>query len=260
MPVSSRVAFTVGSLPVYWYGILIAISIGSGIALAMAREGRMRLPKDTTLNLSLWVVPFSLIGARLYYVAFTWEQYRDDLLLIFDTRSGGMAIYGAVIGGMITGLIYARLKRLSFARLCDLVAPALALGQAIGRWGNFVNQEAFGYAVDNSALQWFPMSVFIESDGLWHLATFFYESSWCLLICAFLLIGERRALFRRPGDGFLWYALLYAAERALVEGLRTDSLMWGPVRVSQALSLLVALICAAALIIRTHKTKWRRTP
>ena len=260
MPHVSRVAFTLGSFQVYWYGIIIALAIGAGLFAASARERRLGFPKDTTISLALWVVPFALVGARAYFVAFSWEQYRGDLWKILDTRSGGMAIYGAVIAGVLVGLIYARRNRLSFRRLCDLVAPGLALGQAIGRWANFINQEAYGYPVANPALQWFPMAVFIEAEGGWHLATFFYESAWCLLVFLFLLVMEKKGRLSRPGDGFLWYLLLYALERALVEGLRTDSLMWGPVRVSQVLSLLAALAAALALIVRGRKKNWRQSP
>lgn len=253
MPHVSRVAFYLGSFPVYWYGIIIALAIGAGLFTASARERRLGFEKDTTISLALWTVPSALIGARLYFVAFSWDAYRDNLLKILDTRSGGMAIYGGVIAGVSVGLIYARVKKLSFPRLCDLAAPALALGQGIGRWANFINQEAYGYRVTNPALCWFPLSVYIQADGAWHLATFFYESVWCLALFGFLLYMEGRGRLKRPGDGFLWYVLLYGLERGVVEGLRTDSLMWGPVRVSQALSLLAALAALTLLIVRKKK-------
>ena len=253
MPHFSRVAFYLGSFPIYWYGIIIALAIGAGLFAACAREKRLGFAKDTTLSLALWAIPSALIGARLYFVIFSWDLYRNDLLGILDVRSGGLAIYGGVIAGVGAGLIFARARKLSFPRLCDLAAPALALGQGIGRWANFINQEAYGYLVADPKLCWFPLAVYIEADGAWHLATFFYESIWCLALAGFLLYQEKRGRLKRPGDGFLWYVLLYGLERGVVEGLRTDSLMWGPVRVSQALSLLAALTALALLARRRKK-------
>lgn len=142
-----------------------------------------------------------------------------------------------------------------FCRLADLAAPSLALGQAVGRWGNFVNQEAYGYAVTNPALCRFPISVYIEADGCWHLATFFYESVWCFFIVLFILLMERGGRFRQRGDAFLWYLLFYGVERAVVEGLRTDSLMLGPVRVSQVLAAILALGALVALVVRARRRK-----
>lgn len=262
MPAIDRVAFTLGSVPVYWYGVLMALAIGLAVLTCMARERRLGLERDTTLNLALWVVPMGVIGARLYYVLFSLGDYVKNPLLIFDLRSGGVAIYGAVIAGVVTGLVYARVTRQRFWTLADLVAPAIALGQAVGRWGNFINQEAYGYAVVDPALTWFPMSVFIEATEQWHLATFFYESAWCLLLFVALLIAERRHAFKRRGDLFLWYVMLYALERGFVEGLRTDSLMLWGLRASQILSIAACVICAIMLWVRknTKDTDGRPVP
>ena len=164
-----------------------------------------------------------------------------------------MAIYGGIIGGVAAGYFYSRRKRLSFMKLADLCAPSIALGQAIGRWGNFVNQEAYGAAARYAWQRRFPISVFIRADGQWHYATFFYESAWCLLIVIALLAAEKKRRFRREGDIFLSYVFLYALERALVEGLRTDSLYLGPLRVSQLLSLAALIACAALFLRRGAK-------
>ena len=212
----------------------------------------MGVPAETTLNLALLAVPVSVVCARLYYVAFEWELYKGDFLSILNVRRGGLAIYGAVIGGVIAGLVYARWKKVGFWRLADLAAPSLALGQAIGRWGNFLNEEAYGVTITNPKFQFFPAAVFIRADGLWHAATFFYESLWCFLILAFLLLAERKRFFRKSGDLFLWYAFLYALERGAVEGLRTDSLYWGTVRVSQLLSLLLIFAIAMVFALRAR--------
>lgn len=245
----NRTAIELFGLSVHWYGVLIVTGIALGAALAAAREGRMGLPKDTALDLALACVPAAIVGARLYFVAFSWDQYAaGPWWRIFAVWEGGMAIYGGVIAGVLAGWLYARAKQLSFWRLTDLAAPCIPLGQAVGRWGNFVNQEAHGALVHNPALQFFPASV--QIGGEWYYATFFYESMWCFLIVGALLLAERRRWFRREGDEFWAYVLLYALERGVVEGLRTDSLMLGGLRVSQGLSLLAALAVTAALARR----------
>ena len=159
--------------------MLIALGVLLGVLLSIKREERLGLAKDTTIDLALVGVPAALVGARLYYVIFSWDMYKDDLWKIFSVREGGMAIYGGVLAGVFAGWIFSRVRKTPFLSLADLAAPSLALGQAIGRWGNFVNQEAYGYTVTNPALCHFPIAVFIEADGQWHLATFFYESVWC---------------------------------------------------------------------------------
>ena len=239
-------------LSIRWYGLLIAVGMGLGIALASRREARYGLPKDTAVDLALIGVPAAIVGARLYYVIFSWKTYAADPASALRVWEGGLAIYGGILGGLLGGFIYSRVKHLNFLTLADLAAPSFALGQAVGRWGNFFNQEAYGAPVAADWMKRFPIAVFIDSDGLWHYATFFYESAWCLLIVVVILALERSRRFRRPGDAFFTYLLLYAAERALVEGLRTDSLYWGPVRVSQALSLL-AIVACAALLMRKEK-------
>ena len=246
--------FSIFGLTVRWYGLLIALGIGLGILLASYRERRMGLPRDTVVDLALCGVPSAIVGARLYYVIFSWEMYRENPVSALYLWEGGLAIYGGILGGLLAGWVYAKVKGLNFLTLADLVAPSFALGQAVGRWGNFFNQEAYGRAVTAEWMRRFPIAVLIRADGLWHYATFFYESCWCALIVIFLLIADKKGLFKRPGDTFFTYALLYAIERALVEGLRTDSLYWGAVRVSQALSVCAAAACAAILIYR------RKTP
>ena len=240
-------------LTIHWYGLIIAAGIISGVMLALARERRLGFEKETSLDLALIGVPAAIIGARVYFVAFSWELYASDPISALYIWEGGMAIYGGIIGAIIAGLVYARIKRLSFLGIADLAAPSIALGQAIGRWGNFVNQEAFGPVVENAALQFFPVSVFIERNAQWHYATFFYESAWCALIVIALLLLESKGLFRKKGDGFFTYILLYGIERAFVEGMRTDSLYIGPVRISQALSIAILLVAAVVLMARASR-------
>ena len=242
-------------LEVHWYGILIACGMALAVLLAALRERRLGLPKDTALDLALLGIPAAIVCARLYYVIFSWEAYAATPIRALYIWEGGMAIYGGLIGGVLAGWLYGRRKKLPFLKLADLAAPSIALGQAIGRWGNFVNQEAYGAIAARPWQQRFPISVFIQADSQWHFATFFYESAWCFLIVATLLIAEKKRRLR-DGDVFLGYVFLYALERALVEGLRTDSLYLGPVRVSQLLSLVALLASAAVALVRSDRKTW----
>ena len=257
----TRSTCTIFGFTLHWYGVLIAAAVLLAAALCSARETRMGLEKGTGLNLALVCVPAGIVFARAYYVIFNRSLYADHPIEALFIWQGGLAIYGGVIGGAIGALIYAAVKKLKFLRLADLVAPAIALGQCVGRWGNFLNREAYGVAVTNPALHFFPVAVEIPGSG-WHCATFFYESVWCALIVIALLTAEKRHAFKHTGDGFFGYAYLYAAERMIVEGLRTDSLYWGSVRVSQMLSLAVLLALTALLICRGRgvKTELRFAP
>ena len=249
----SRRAIELFGLSIHWYGVLIAAGIALAVWLAMRREKRYGLPEDTALDIALWCVPAAIVGARAYYVAFEWDQFASGPLWhVFNLREGGLAVYGGVIAGVLAGWIFARVKKLPFWKMADLAAPCIALGQAIGRWGNFLNQEVHGAPVENAALKFFPMAVRI--DGAWYYATFFYESVWCALIVILLLAGERRNFFRRDSDVFSAYVFLYALERSVVEGMRTDSLYFGPLRVSQALSVLALLGVTIIWVWRRRKT------
>ena len=147
----TRSGISVLGLSIHWYGILIALGVLGAVVIALRREGRLGLEKDTTLNLALACVPAGVICARLYYVLFSWDYFSHHPGEILNLRSGGLAVYGSIIGGAAAAYIYARVKKVRFAAIADLVAPGLAFGQALGRWGNFFNQEAFGAAVENPA-------------------------------------------------------------------------------------------------------------
>lgn len=246
----TRTALIVFGFSIHWYGILIAAGVLLGILLMSRREARYGLAPDTSLSLALWVLPFSIVCARIYYVAFEWNAFRENPLQIFHIRGGGLAIYGGVLGGVLAGWLFTRVKRIPFLAMADVAAPALAIGQAVGRWGNFINQEAYGVPITSPALQHFPLAVYIEREGGWFAATFFYESAWCLLICLLILILERTRFLARPGRAALFYVFMYAAERTVVEGLRMDSLYIGSVRVSQALSALLLMAAALLLCLR----------
>ena len=201
------------------YGMLIALAILVGVILCGKNEERLGLPKGTGIDMALWAVPAALIGARLYYVAFRWELYADDLLAVLRVWEGGLAIYGGVIGGLIGTWLLARAKRLSFWALVDMTVPTLLLGQAIGRWGNFFNGEAYGNPVLEEGLQFFPYAVNVW--GHWYQATFFYESLWDLV--GFLILWKTRKKWRL-GDGLPLYCVIYGLGRIWIEGLRSDRL------------------------------------
>ena len=236
-----------GFIPIY--GLLISLGIFLGVMLVHRQEKEKGFPEDTAFDLALWIIPLAILGARLYYVAFQWENYQDNLLSVFYVWEGGMAIYGGIIGGVIGGAIMAKRRKLSFWKLADAVAPVLLLGQCIGRWGNFINGEAYGYAIENPALWFFPLAVNI--GGVWHMATFVYESFWNFI--GFWILWLNRKKVRRDGNLFFCYLVWYGFGRSIIEGMRTDSLMLGPLRVSQWLSILLVISGVVCLVLRNKK-------
>lgn len=254
----SRKAVTLFGFDIHFYGIIIVIGVYLAILLSEKREEKMGFEKETVLSLSLWALPAAIICARIYYVLFNFDEYRGRLVSVLDIRSGGMAIYGGLIGGILAGFIFAKRKKLSFIKLFDLAAPSMALGQAVGRWGNFINQEAYGIRIPEPALWFFPVSVFIPSENAFFAATFFYESAWCFLIVVLCLLFERKRLFRFTGAEACFYVSMYAFERMIVEGLRTDSLYLGPMRISQLLSVIMLL--GVTIIILAKRKNGKRLP
>jgi len=246
----------IGNLP--WYSVLIVCGIGLAIVLASREETRLGLPKDTIVDLALIVVPCGIVGARLYYVLMSWEMFARDPISALYIWQGGLAIYGGVLGGVLGAGIYAYRKKISFAVLADVCAPGLLLAQAIGRWGNYFNMEAYGVEIADPRLQFFPVAVLIPSaaGGTWHAATFFYESVWNLT--GFAALWLMRKGQKEKGNVFAWYLLIYGAGRFVIEQLRTDSLYLGPIRVSQYLSLLLCLSAALLLVYRKSKRSSKR--
>ena len=237
-PMFDRIAF----FGISWYSILIVAAILIGLAFCSRDAHRYRISQDALLDFLLYAIPLGIIFARLYYVVFRFNMYSDDLLSIFNIREGGLAIYGGVIGGLIAARITSKKHGIATLSLLDLVAPALVLGQGIGRWGNYINMEAYGLRVAEEALHFFPFAVEIPVGDFWywHMATFFYEFCWNMLVFALLLLVRKHV--RRSGDVFCWYLLLYCAGRTVIEGLRYDSLTFISefVRISQVLSALAA--------------------
>lgn len=227
------VAFEIFGIKVMWYGILISIGVVLGTVLALREAERIGIGEDNLIDLLLYAIPLALIGARIYYVAFTWDYYRENLKEIFHFRGGGLAIHGAIIAGIIVAVVFARKRNLDFWKIADACAPSLALGQAIGRWGNYINQEAYGTATD------LPWGIMV--DGIKVHPTFLYESIGDFTIFVFL-IWYRRNKPKVSGEVFLLYLILYSSIRFFIEGLRTDSLMVGPLRVAQLVSVIGIVI------------------
>ena len=246
--------YIIGSLP--WYGVLIAAGVLTALILCMHEEKRHHLKEDTVVDLAFWAIPLALIGARLYYAAFNWQAFSSDPLSILRIWEGGIAIYGAIIGGLAGVLIFARRRKMNPLLLTDIIVPGLALAQGIGRWGNYFNMEAYGREISNPSWQFFPLGVQIPHNGTytWHMATFFYESCWDIAVFLILWFVIRKKA-NTPGTATLFYILLYGLGRFFIEGLRTDSLMTGSIRVSQLLSLLLVLAAGTLLIIRAAKHK-----
>lgn len=230
--------FGIEGFHIAWYGVIIGVGILSGIALASHRAKREGLGTEIIYDFILMALPIAIICARGYYVIFEWENYIGSPAKIFAIREGGLAIYGGVLGGLLTAVLFCRKRHFPLLRFLDLIIPSLVLGQAVGRWGNFMNQEAFGNIVTDPQKQFFPYAVFIEKAGEWHQATFFYESIWNLCLLALMLVVNRK--YENQGILLCLYLVGYGTGRFLIEGLRTDSLYLAPgLRVSQVLSLVL---------------------
>ena len=248
----SRYIFS--SLP--WYGVLIASGVLIAVLLCIHEEKRLQLKQDTIIDLAFWAIPSGILGARVYYVLFNRPLFADDPWSVLRIWEGGIAIYGAVIGGLIGVLLFAKRRRMNPFTLTDIIVPGLALAQGIGRWGNYFNMEAFGREIVNPAWQFFPIGVQIPNGSTytWHMATFFYESCWDIAVFALLWFVIRKRT-QKPGIITLWYLLLYGTGRFFIEGLRTDSLMLGSIRVSQLLSLALVISAGTILLVNTIKPK-----
>jgi phosphatidylglycerol---prolipoprotein diacylglyceryl transferase len=236
-----------------WYGLLIASAVLIGVTLSQYLARQRGVNPELVSDLAIWMVIGAIPLARLYYVAFQWEEYAQHPDQIIAIWRGGIAIHGALLGGLIAALIFCRIQRVSFWQMADLVAPSLILGQAIGRWGNFFNSEAFGRPTD------LPWKLFIpanrrpagyESFEYFH-PTFLYESLWNLMVFAILMtlfFRDRSGKLKlKTGTLFLVYLVIYSCGRFWIEGLRTDSLMLGPLRIAQVVSLVEIAIGLAGL-------------
>jgi phosphatidylglycerol:prolipoprotein diacylglycerol transferase len=232
-----------GPLTIRWYGLLIASAVLIGVSLSQYLAKRRNVDPDILGDLAIWLVIAAIPSARLYYVLFEWKQYAQHPDQIIAIWNGGIAIHGAILGGTLAAIIFARLQKISVWQLADLVAPSLILGQAIGRWGNFFNSEAFGDPTDLPWKLYIPLErrpLNFANYEYFH-PTFLYESLWDLMVFGLLLTLFFRGLKGRPrlkvGTIALVYMVAYSCGRVWIEGLRTDSLMIGPLRIAQIVSL-----------------------
>lgn len=252
VPQLDRVAIQLGPFPIYWYGVIIGTGVLLGLWLATRESDRLGLPKDTIIDLVLIAVPIAILCARAYYVIFEWGYYSQNPSEILRIRHGGLAIHGGLIGAVLTGWVFAKKRGLSFWKLADIVAPSILLGQAIGRWGNFMNQEAHGGEVTRQFLENLHLPQFIINqmyiDGVYYQPTFLYESLWDFAGVILLLL-LRKANLRR-GELFFTYLIWYSTGRFFIEGLRTDSLMLGPLRVAQVISIAIIIGSIIFIVVR----------
>lgn len=254
-----------------FYGIIIGIGMAAGLMVAMSDAKRRGQDPDVYVDFVLYAIIFSIIGARLYYVIFDWDYYKNDLWQIFNLRGGGLAIYGGVIGGILTLLVFTKKRKISFFSMADTAVLGLITGQIIGRWGNFFNCEAFGGYTDNLLAMRIKRSLvnpsmisqelidnLIVEGGVEYIQvhpTFFYESMWNLCLLIFMLWYRKRKRF--DGEMLCIYLLGYGLGRTWIEGMRTDQLiLFGTgIPVSQALSLCLAAVAAVSLVIAGRKIK-----
>ncbi len=266
-------SFSIFGFPVAYYGLLIGIGIFAGIFMAVREAKVTGQNVEDYYDFALYAVIFSIIGARIYYVIFEWDSYKNDLLQIFNLRAGGMAIYGGIIAAVITLIVFAKKKKLSIGLMLDTGGLGLVLGQIIGRWGNFVNREAFGGYTDGLLAMQLKMSevysAYITDDIAQHIQTidgvdyiqvhptFLYESLWNIGVLIFLILFKKHKKFN--GEVFCFYLILYGVGRSWIEGLRTDQLKVGDVAVSQVLSILLVVGVSIFVIwkhMKLRKERW----
>lgn len=227
----TSIAISLGPLTIRWYGILVALAFSIGAYIAYSQAKRLKLDTEELLNILIIIIPSSIIGARLYYVAMRWDFYGTHTSQILKTWMGGLAVHGGIIAAVLAIFLYCRLRKQNFLTWLDILSPSLALGQAIGRWGNYFNQEAYGYETN------LPWAMFI--DGAYRHPTFLYESLWALLVFLLLYTLSKRA--HHTGAIFAIYMIAYSVGRFFIEMLRTDSLMIGPLRMAMVISVLCVI-------------------
>lgn len=255
------VAFQLGPFSVRWYGLIITAGVVLAAILTMREAPKRQIMADDIVDLILWMLPISFIGARLYYVAFEWRYYSQNLGDIIKIWNGGIAIYGGLIAAVLVIIVFCHNRMIPVWLLLDILAPAVLIAQSLGRWGNFMNQEAFGGKVTLDFLQNLHLPKFIIDQmwiqGAYRQPTFLYESLWTLLGFIIIMSLRHRVHLFKQGEVVLSYVIWYGLGRSVIEGLRTDSLMLGPIRVSQMLSIILVLI---AIILVIYRRRFRKVP
>jgi len=254
----NRVFINIGPIPIYWYGVIIATGLFLALFLAQKESNRLGLQKDLMVDLIVFAAPIAIVFARIYYVIFEWQHYKGGPWWnVFAIWEGGIAIHGALIGAVLTAIVFAKVKKVNFWQIADIAAPSLILGQAIGRWGNFMNQEAHGGPMSEAAYQNFHQYLpdFIMNqmciDGVMYYPTFLYESMWNFAIFGLLLVLRKYNPYR--GEMFLTYIATYSVGRFFIEGLRTDSLYFGFLRQAQLISVVLVVGAIILFIYRRKK-------
>jgi phosphatidylglycerol---prolipoprotein diacylglyceryl transferase len=247
------VAFEIFGLPIMWYGVIISMGVVAAMVVIYYLSKKKNLDYDIVIDAFLVTFPVSIVCARLYYVAFNYTEYHSFIDVI-NIRNGGMAIHGGVIGALVSGYIFAKYKKIDFFKYVDIIMPGVILAQGIGRWGNFVNQEAHGGKVTKEFISNFPefiqRGMFIQ--GSYYHPTFLYESIWDILICIILIVLALRKREKEDSIVLAGYMILYSIGRFFIEGLRTDSLMFMGLRTAQIVSIL-GVILGIGLIIWIKK-------
>ena len=253
----NRTILSIGNFHIYCYSVLIATGIIIGLYLLMKEASKQNISKDTIIDIAFYTIIWGIVGARIYYVIFNIKPYLSNPISILYVWEGGLAIYGAIIAGFITLVYQTKKKNIALGKLTDMIVPSLILAQAIGRWGNFFNQEAHGGIVTLEFLKKIHIPNFIIKgmyiNGNYYHPTFFYESLWCLL--GFILLVIIRRLLKNSKDGTLTfiYLIWYGIGRFFIEGLRTDSLYLGMFRISQIVSIVIIIIGIIGLIYNKRK-------
>lgn len=241
--------FSIGPLYIHFYGVIIACGLILAVVYACRRSREAGLTEDSLLDGVLWITPFSIVCARAYYCVFSWPMYRNNPISVLYIWEGGLAIYGAVLGAAVGVIVFCKIKKCSLPALLDLVSLGFLIGQFIGRWGNFFNREAFGAATDAVT----RMGLFNTVTGAteYYHPTFLYESVWNL--AGFLLLHFLSRKKQYDGQIALGYCAWYGLGRAFIEGLRMDSLYWGPFRVSQLLAAGSCAVAVAVLLVQAFR-------
>ena len=248
-----------GGFEIKWYSVLLLVGVSLGIMLFMKEGKKHGYQSELLFNLCFWTVIFAFLGARTYYVIFNWNIYSKDPVSIFKIWEGGLAIHGGIIGGFLTILYYCHKYNIKMIKIVDYVIPSLFLGQAIGRWGNYFNQEAHGGIVAKSVLQSYHLPDFViegmNINGIYYHPTFFYESMWCLLGLIIVLL-LRHYKYLKAGTITCFYLMWYSVGRFFIESMRTDSLMLGGFKVAQLVSCILFIVGLFGLMILSRKGKF----
>ncbi len=249
----------IGNIEIMWYSILLLVAITVGILLIIKEGSKFKYDKDFLFNLSFWCIIFGFLGARIYFVLFNIHLYENNILNIFKIWEGGLAIHGGIIAGLITAFIYCKKYKVNIIKILDITVPALIIGQAIGRWGNFFNKEAYGSVTSLENLQNYNIPEFIIEgmyiNGNYYHPTFFYESLWCI-IGFIILILARKFKYIKTGQLTALYLIWYGVGRFFIESLRTDSLMFGAFKIAQIVSIAMIIMGIIITLVINRKTKF----